>query len=85
MDIGGGLFFEVPQEHDADVVFVLVSNVGSLILERAGFPDATCTVNDVVVADITPAAFFHMEALDVLKEEGELEDSKDGAEEGSSK
>lgn len=67
LDVGGQLVVEITQEHDADVVLVLVGNVGTLILDRAAFPDSAGPVDDVVIADIAPAAFFHMETLNVLE------------------
>lgn len=67
MNIGRSLFFKVSQEHDAHIMFIHIGNVSALINDGACFPDAACSVDDVVIADITPATFFHVKALNVLE------------------
>jgi len=53
---GGVLDFEVAEEADAEVVFVVVFDVGALVGERAGLPDAAGAVDDEVVGDVGPMA-----------------------------
>jgi len=48
-------------------MFVEVSDMSTLIFEGSGFPDSAGTIDDVVVADIAPIAFFHVKALDMLQ------------------
>lgn len=51
---GGGLDLEIAETHDAEVVFVLVFDVGTGEVRGATFPDAAGRIDDVVVADVGP-------------------------------
>ena len=49
------LLLEVAQTEDPDIAFVLILEVGSLILDRSSLPDPSGTIHHEVVADIAPA------------------------------
>ncbi len=56
LGLGEGLEVEVAEDDDADVVFVVVADVLSLVVEGAELPDAAGAVDGEVVADVLEAA-----------------------------
>lgn len=52
---GRSLLLEVAQHHDAEVVLVAALDMGTLQGDGSGFPDIAHGINDIVVADVSPA------------------------------
>jgi len=51
---GGRLHLEIAQENDAEVVLVVAFDVGALIGQGAGLPDATGAIDGEVIGDVGP-------------------------------
>ena len=52
--VGRRLQVEIAETHHADIAGVVVFDMGALVDDGSSFPDSTCAINDVVVADISP-------------------------------
>ncbi len=63
---GGGLLFVVAKHHHADIVGVVVFDMGTLKRQRASLPDPTSRVDDEVIADVSPAVGVDMHPTDRL-------------------